>query len=191
MSTSKPEKPLPKWLVKVTPEFAARGQLESAIYLWFLEADPASIHTLSVAAQGVLTAIGGPRGTKSQAVEWINSQSRAFQNTAREAQNFFKHGGHRQRDKTVFIYAPFMAEMFMIDAITHFHRLYQSLTPIMILFALRFSLTYPNVLPPEGFPEHLLKGVRIDQFAKLDRSEFLKELLPRLVAAEQRSRPSD
>ena len=185
MSTAKPVNPLPKWLTKVTPELAARGQLESAIFLWFLEADPASIHTLSVAAQGVLNAIGRPRGTKSQAVEWINLQSRSFRDRVRDAQNFFKHGRHHQRDKAVFIYAPFMAEVFMMDAVTHFYRLYESLTPIMILFALRFSLAHPNVLLPHGFPAHLLKGVRIDQLAKLDRSEFLKELLPRIVAAVQ------
>ena len=50
-------------LKSVTREDAAKDQLEGAIWLWFHEDDqstvsvPISIHTLAVAAQGVLTSI--------------------------------------------------------------------------------------------------------------------------------------
>jgi hypothetical protein len=51
---------------------------------------------------------------------------------------------------------------------------------MMRLFALRFMLTHPDILPPEDFPERLLKDAKVDEFAKLGRADFLKEVLPRL-----------
>lgn len=47
--------PLPG-IVRINREEAARGQLETAIWLWFHEGDIAAIHTLAVAAQGLLSA---------------------------------------------------------------------------------------------------------------------------------------
>jgi hypothetical protein len=175
VSAPKPEKPLPKWLVKITRQDAARGQLDSAILLWFLGQDRASIHTLAVAAQTLLHNVGKKAGKPSRSIEWVKSQPPSFQKVVRDAQNFFKHAS-KDPDR-VLIYAPFMAETFMIDAITCFHRLYDFLTPMMRSFALRFSLMYPHVLPP---PEHLLKGAKVYELARLSRTDFLKEVLSRL-----------
>ncbi len=71
----------------------------------------------------------------------------------------------------------------MMDAITHFYRIYNSLSPIMILFALRFSTSHPNILPPADFPSELLEGLPIERFTKLDRTQFFLKLFPRICAA--------
>ncbi|PYJ69355.1 MAG: hypothetical protein DME75_11245 [Verrucomicrobia bacterium] len=155
---------------------AARGQLESAILLWFLEKDLASIHTLTVAAQELLHHTGKPQGKPSKLVSLIKSQPRAFQKQAREAQNFFKH----PQKHTRVLYSPLSAELFIIDALALYEDLANHLTPLMKLFAIRFSLSYPDTLPFD-LTVKLPIGVRRDDLAKLGRADFLKEVLPFLA----------
>jgi uncharacterized Zn finger protein len=68
-------------LKSVTREEAAKGQLETAIWLWFHQddertvSDPVSIHTLAVAAQGVLTSIARDKKVEPpQLVKWMKER---------------------------------------------------------------------------------------------------------------------
>jgi hypothetical protein len=179
VSTSEPEGVEPtisKDFVLITRMDAARGQLESAILLWFLEKDLASIHTLTVAAQELLHHTGKPHGKPSRLVSLINSQSQTFQKRAREAQNFFKHPKKHAR----VLYSPRTAELFIIDALALYEDLSNHLTPLMKLFALRFAASYPDTLPFD-LTAKLPVGVRRDDLAKLSRADFLKEVLPFLA----------
>src|SRR6266478_679966 len=49
----------PTATIIVNKELAARGQLHTAIALWFSYGDPVSIHTLAAAAQGILQGLAG------------------------------------------------------------------------------------------------------------------------------------
>jgi len=155
---------------------AARGQLESAILLWFLEKDIVSIHTLTVAAQELLHHTGKPHGKPSRLVSLINLQSKTFQKQAREAQNFFKHPKKQGR----VLYSPLTAELFIIDAMALYEDLGNHLTPLMKLFAIRFALLQPDILPFDVAVK-LPVGVQRDDLAKLSRADFLKEVLPFLA----------
>jgi len=55
--------PLPG-IVRITRQAAASGQTDSALQFWFESDDITSIHTLAVAAQGVLSALS---------VDWVNT----------------------------------------------------------------------------------------------------------------------
>jgi hypothetical protein len=165
-----------KGFVLISRMDAARGQLESAILLWFLEKDLASIHTLTVSAQELFHHTGKPHGKPSRLVSLIKSQSKAFQREAREAQNFFKHP--QKYDHLP--YPPLAAELFMIDAMSVYEDLGNHLTPLMKLFALRFALSYPDTLPFD-LRAKLPVGVRVDDLAKLGRADFLKKVLPFLA----------
>jgi hypothetical protein len=156
---------------------AARGQLESAILLWFLEKDLASIHTLTVAAQELLHHTGKPQGKPSRLVSLINAQPPAFQRQARAAQNFFKHPKKHARVP----YSPLSAELFIIDAIALYEDLGNHLTPLMKLFSLRFALSYPSTLPFDLTLAKFPVSVRVDEVAKLGRPEFLQKILPLLT----------
>jgi hypothetical protein len=48
--------------LSITKLDAARRQLETAITLWFHDADPVSVHTLAMAAHGILRALNKKRG---------------------------------------------------------------------------------------------------------------------------------
>lgn len=168
--------PISNGFVLITRMDAARGQLESAILLWFLEKDLASIHTLTVAAQELLHHTGKPHGKPSRLVSLTKSQPPAFRRWATEAQNFFKHPKKEGR----LLYSPVAAELVMIDAMAVYEDLGNHLTPLMKLFALRFALSYPDTLPFDFTPK-LPVGVRVDDVAKLSRAEFLKNVPPLLA----------
>jgi hypothetical protein len=165
-----------KGFVLISRMEAAKGQLESAILLWFLEKDLASIHTLTVAAQELLHHTGKPHGKPSRLVSLIKQQSKTFQRQARQPQNFFKHPQKYKR----LPYSPLAAELFMIDALAVYEDLGNHLTPLMRLFALRFALSYPDVLPFD-LTAKIPVGLSVDEVAKLSRMEFLEEILPLLA----------
>ena len=133
-------------VVRVTRRWAAEWQIDNGIILWFQdEEDVVSPHTLAVAAQGVLTALcRDMRKPPSKLVTWIDKQPKSFREQIRNPQNFFKHGYHKQRFKDVSSFMPNMTEMFLIDNVAVYQDLFESLTIPMVVFALRFSLTYPK-----------------------------------------------
>jgi hypothetical protein len=166
--------PLPG-IVRITRQAAASGQTDSAIQLWFESGDITSIHTLAVAAQGVLSALSADMGKPlSKVLNWINEQPKSFQSQLRNPQNFFKHGHHKQPYRDVVSFIPGLAEMILIDNISTYQGLFDSLTPLMKLFAIRFSIEHPDILPLKL----TLKGFEIEDLARLTRSQFLKEILP-------------
>jgi hypothetical protein len=166
--------PLPG-IVRITRQAAARGQIDSAIQLWFESGHITSIYTLAVAAQGILTALCNDMGKPlSDLLNLISKQPKSFQTQLRNPQNFFKHGHHKQPYRDVVSYAPGLAEVILIDNIGTYERLFDSLTPLMKLFAIRFSIEHPD-----KFPLKLtIKGFKIEDLARLTRWQFLKEILP-------------
>jgi hypothetical protein len=174
-----------KDVYRITREAAAQGQLHTAIFLWFIEFDMASIHTLAVAANTLLHQIGSKVGKPSPTMEWLKSQPQSFQKRARDAQNFFKHAN--TDPNRVLSYAPIIAEIYLLDSIARFHDLYSITTPLMLAFALRFSLTYPDILPTEDFPVHLPKGFPVDKLAKLARRDFLESALALIKLTRRRT----
>src|SRR4051794_13537523 len=81
-------------VVEISDTQSAEGQLETAIELWFREKDPSSIHTLAVAAQGVLNNMCRERRVGTSQIKGIIDKDRSKQRL-REPQYFFKHGTDR------------------------------------------------------------------------------------------------
>ena len=156
------EQPL---VVEITDRQSAEGQLETAIVLWFLEKDISSIHTLAVAAQGVLNQMcKEKRIGPSQIVEIINKDP--SKKELREPQNFLKHGTDRNSKY----------KGFLVDCISMYARLFDTPTPLMNLFALRYWL-----FNPKAFPMQIAsKGIKIEDLRKFSRPDFLEKVLPRL-----------
>src|SRR5438874_214826 len=104
-------------LVGITDRQSAEGHLETAITLWFEEKDASSIHTLAVAAQGVLNTMCKDRSIKaSQMNALIEAQTPAVQEFIRSPQNFFKHGHHKQRGrKGVVAHTRMLTDLVLID----------------------------------------------------------------------------
>ncbi len=167
------EQPL---VVEITDRQSAEGQLETAIVLWFLEKDISSIHTLAVAAQGVLNQMcKEKRIGPSQIVEIINKDP--SKKELREPQNFLKHGTDRNSKHKGFTrHIPMFTEEILVDCISMYARLFDTPTPLMNLFALRYWL-----FNPKAFPMQIAsKGIKIEDLRKFSRPDFLEKVLPRL-----------
>jgi hypothetical protein len=168
----------PEKVLIVSKASAARGQLETAIRLWFDSGDPVSIHTLAVAANDCYHTMGKQHGSPSPVQEFIKSKSKGYQEKTREPQNFFKHGWKNLKGKVR--YAPKYGEILMYDSAACHDRLFGSLPPLMRLFVLRFTLSHPFALKVDA-EEYFLKGIKIHNLRELKRSEFLERVLPVLA----------
>jgi hypothetical protein len=109
--------------------------LHTAIQLWFNEGDLASIHTLALAAQGILEAMCRNKGIKKSELQAdTESRPKLHRNLLRGPQNFFKHGHHKQRFKGVVSLVPVHTEIVMMDCVSMYERLFGQVTSLMDAF---------------------------------------------------------
>ena len=186
MSRKSSRKPIPKPSPSVliaTKKGAAVGQLESAILLWFNEADPISILVLASNAHDCFHALGKKIGKPSWWMTWLESMPPAFKERAKYIQDFAKHG-FKDLDEDA-PYEAKVAEMTMIAAVSCYEQIYGPITPLMTLFSARFFFENPNAVLAEK-REHFLKGVSIKGLGDGSRKDFLEKNLHLAAAIRQR-----
>lgn len=185
---SERQQPLPG-IVRITRKEIVELQVGTAILTWLQdEEDVVSPHTLTVAAQGVLSALcKDMKRPLPKTVNWINQQPRSKQEKLRNPQNFFKHGHHKQPSKDFSSFAPELTETFLIDNIATYQDLFGSLTVLMTVFALRFSLLHPEGLPLAAFKfanNIVLDSAQTKKLRACGREDFLRLALP-IVASRK------
>ncbi len=161
----------------------AKNQLERAISLWFEArvADSPSVHTLAVAAQGVLDALC--RDTKiprSKLVASVASKSERVRKMLRNPQNFFKHGYHyhAKMDRDHVGFPPVITDGFIMDNVETFHRLFGSVSAIMVCFTLRFWYENPVTPSAKKTQAVLMKRLKVKNPGEVGRPEFVRRVLP-------------
>jgi hypothetical protein len=169
----------PKATILINKKLAARGQLHTAIALWFSYGDPVSIHTLAAAAQGILQGLVGKDHPQPHMRKWIKKFSKRVQEIIQEPQNFFKHAW---TDPTVTkVYQPYIGDLIIADAALLHQDLY-GLTPFIRAFTIRLSFEQPGISQPHDLTEKITQGIRIDDLESLDRPAFLETVLARFAA---------
>ena len=163
--------------MEVTKLDAARWQLGTAIWLYFHEADPISIHTLTKAAYDVINALNKKRHSpmglddmmlKDLGDEFLSSkaQRRMFHDFLNEAANFFKHGNS---DPTATLsFDTSWNEVLLFDAVRKYCSFVADCPKEMLIYQLWFELSRPeiqldipnNMAQLETFREMLLKDGR-------------------------------
>jgi hypothetical protein len=168
----------------VTREEAAKDQIEAAIWLWFHEeatvSCPVSVHTLAAASQGVLTSIARDKKVVPSGIAKLMKKA---PQVIRNPQNFFKHGDYTglPKQKTV-SHSPDLTDMILADNIGTYRRLLRTSTPLMDLFLLRYSWSFPeSKVSLKTLEIELVKRIKIEEAARLSRLRFLKVLLPLIV----------
>ena len=164
----------------VSKELAARGQLQTAIILWFHYADPVSIHTLAAAAQGILQDVAGRDHKLSHMRQWIKNFPPDVRRKLRDPQNFFKHAD-RDRDR-VRAYQPYIGTLLIADASLLHQDLY-GLTMLIRAFTIRLSFEQPAIFQPHELTEQITQGIHLDDLGSLDRPGFFVAALARLAVA--------
>ena len=163
----------------ITKLEAARRQLETAIRLYFSEADPVSIHTLTLAAYDIIRNVskkrgGSPMVIKDELPELVNPKyKKMFRDKLNEAQNFFKHAD-RDADSTL-RFCPAITEKMMWDACEQYCKLTSESPPLFRAYIAWFKALYPKVFDMSD--EFARKASHI---AEAGRAGFLEDVLPLL-----------
>jgi hypothetical protein len=160
---------------------AAKRQLETAIVLYFHEADPVAIHTLSAAAHAILDDLSRTRGApptlKQSMSEMVKPDYRKeFRERLDEARNFFKHAD-RDPDASLH-FKPYQTELFMFDAATTYFRLAGERPAVLTTYVLWSAATWGNafISYPDADPNVVARLE--EQAASMGRSRFFDHHLP-------------
>jgi len=159
---------------------AARRQLETAVRLYFSEADPVSIHTLTSAAYQVLSDVNRARGgapmLKEQVPTWVRPDAtREAKQKLSEAENFFKHANRDHNEVLEFSQGP--TELLLYDAVKKYRELTGETVPVLGVYDAWFWLG-PGagmVVDPE---RHRVREELRQSFPKSTRASFFAEALP-------------
>lgn len=159
---------------------AARRQLETAVRLYFSEADPVSIHTLTSAAYQVLSDVNRARGgspmLKEKIPTWVRPDAtEEARRRLNEAANFFKHADRDHDDVLEFSAGP--TELLLYDAIRKYRELTEEAVPILTVYDVWFWLGPGAHLVKGPEREKALEGLR-EAFPNSTRSSFFAEALP-------------
>jgi hypothetical protein len=177
-SSKKPEPPLSPTLYVADKKRAAIGQLESAILLWFNEADPISILVLASHAHDCYHALGKKIGKPSWHQEFVESMSEPDQLRTKYIQDFAKHGFMDLDESAQFdtIYA----EGLMLVSIERHAEIFGRKTPLMGLYWARLFSEHPRWTgePAERFPQVLIDDGIIEDVARGSRKQCLDSFLP-------------
>jgi hypothetical protein len=153
----------------------AKSQLETAISLWFEDADPISILMLAFNAHELLHALGKQIHKPSQLQVWLDTMPESFRMRFRYVWNFCKHGFKDLEDDTP--HDPRHADVLIFFSSLCYRDVFGKRTPLMFAFDARHSFEFPNLLSWEA-------AVRMPEFFELydivistSRPEFLKDFL--------------
>lgn len=156
---------------------AARRQL--AVRLYFSEADPVSVHTLTSAAYEVLADIskarGGPQTIEQAMLQWIKPDKvEEAKGRLRAAANFFKHAD--PDPEAIQLFNPSQTEVRLFDTCETYRSLTAEQVPILAVYRLWFFLG-PGADLVDPTREKTIAKLR-QAFPATTRQAFLAEALP-------------
>ena len=161
--------------ITITKIDAARRQAESAITMWFFDADPVSIHTLSSAALGVLHDLGERVGEPAMTFNPLYFKADKFEewkSAAKRAQNFFKHADRKNDPIAVHEFRPSGNEFLLSDCVDTYTRVTAERTAVMSVFWTYFMLHHPKY-----FISVTVEQMPIE-LRSLQKAQFFQEALP-------------
>ncbi len=168
-------------LVKLSKIEAARRQIESAIWLWFVDGDMVSVHTLAAAARRTLNDLANVWGTSA----WPSSAAyipEPVQDRRRirmdNAVTFFKDA----KDDEIYEVSEQWTEMYLFDAVMAYSNLSADRcgSALMSTFVVRFGVERQDLFVTDAFSlleRKISKSFNLKRLERLSKMEFLKEFL--------------
>ncbi len=164
--------------MKISKIDAARRQLDVALSLFFNDADPISIHTLTAAAHQILMDISGSKGVKSLvkglALDIIRQDKASlYLSAVNEAENFFKHA---DRDQSALLeFNPAQTEYLLLDAVEMYIMLTNDIPEDMSIYQAWFRIKNPEFISDKA--KNALKDydINIKYYSGLGKSLFYKK----------------
>jgi hypothetical protein len=161
---------------------AARRELETAVRLYFAEADPISIHTLAAAAHQVLVDLnrkrGGPPSFTEAGLQLVRPERRKEAlKRLNEAANFFKHADSDPQGVLHFKAA--LTEMLLFDACNKLRELGGEVIPALETYRAWFWLG-PGADLVDVSADGTIDRFRAS-FTGATRGAFFRDVLPMIA----------
>ena len=163
----------------ITKLDAARRQLETAITLWFHDADPVSVHTLVMAAHAILRAINKKRGGSPMLGDPTPNIRPGFEKLVADmfvkASNFFKHGS--KDPLATHHFSPESNQLMILDACGAYISLANEYPPLMRTFILYLVIHQPRVFAAE-YVASIHQSPLFASAKQMSKERFFTEWLP-------------
>jgi len=180
--------------LKISKLDAAKRQLETAIILYFHEADPVSIHALASAGYDVLNDLnrrtgGTPMMIKDRFINEIKPEHRKMLLAKiNKARNFFKHAS-RDSD-TSLDFSPGQSELLLLDACDKYRQISNEFPPLFKLFRSWYMLKHPDLCPVSGELAAQISKLSLE-FAASTKQQYFIDMLPYMTGLSIGSSQSD
>jgi hypothetical protein len=168
-------------VVKLTKLEAARRQIESAIWLWFVDDDHVSVHALAAAAHRLLMELAAIR----EKVGWPRSGAYLPATPVKpkapdsgDIEMFFKH----VKKDEIYEVSEQWTELYLFDAVMAYSNLADEggASALMSTFVLRFGVERQDLFLPDAFSlleERVSTAFNLERLERLTKIEFLREFI--------------
>lgn len=161
---------------------AAKRQLDTAISLYFKNADPVSIHTLTAAAHQILMDLAKIEDIKSFMKDTSiirKGKEKEFLAMINEAENFFKHA---ERDpKGLLKFNPEETEALLLDAVEMYMQVTKEMPEDMSIYRVWFLLKNPEIVSDKTKDNLKEKNINVERFKSKTRPEFYSTMKDALI----------
>lgn len=169
-------------LVRLPKIEAAKLQIESAIWLWFVNGDIVSISTLAAAAHRVLLELAGLWGAQAWpcTAGYLCAPAEDDAPAAR-SQDGAKYFEHAKKNETYEVSEQW-TELHLFDAVMAYGNLAndRSGSPLMSTFVVRFGVEREELFVADAFgllERRISVAFNLARLKELSRIDFLKEFL--------------
>ncbi|CAN5470341.1 hypothetical protein BH20VER3_BH20VER3_16330 [soil metagenome] len=174
-------------LVSLTKLEAARRQIESAIWLWFVDDNYVSIYALAAAAHRLLKELT----TLRESAPWPYAAAYLPEPVAKagrldrdDAFTFFKSA----RQKESYEVSEQWTETYLFDAVMAYSSLAEDRSPsaLMATFVVRFGVQRPDLFVRDAFTlleRRVNESFNLKRLERLSKIEFLREFIDVLRTA--------
>lgn len=165
-------------LITVKKAEAAKRQLQTAIKLWFADADHVSVHTLACAAHQIVHDIN--KANKGVALLLdslsINEEFRSeYRREMKRAMNFFKHAKNDPCPLGTVEFSPLITELFIFFSILGLERLGERFSETTTAFMQFYAIKNPHLVAKEFGDRFKIKDIANPPV--ISKQEFLEQFL--------------
>lgn len=158
---------------------AAKRQLDTAISLYFKDADPVSIHTLTAAAHQILMDISKAEGVRSLVKDSLldiikKDGMKKYLSLVNKAENYFKHA--KKDARALLQFNPEQTVILLFDAVELYMQYTKEKPDDMFIYRLWFLCKHPEFFSDEIKNEIKNKNINIANFAKNTKLSFYAKM---------------
>ena len=171
-------------LLKLRKIEAARRQIESAIWLWFVDADMVSVRTLTVAAHRLILDLAELWGVTAFpfTAAYIAPDTKADgKSSAPDAESYFKNA----KESETYELCEAWTELYLLDAVIAYSNLVDNHggSALMSTFVLRLGVQRQELFARGVFSlleQRLSEYFNLERLQRLSKMEFLNDFLRNL-----------